>query len=85
MKSTGIVRKMDQLGRIVVPMELRRTLGIVEQDSIEIFVDNNEQIILRKFISKGCAFCGESRNIIKFKRKYVCQTCVDEIHSDFLS
>lgn len=48
MKSTGIVRKVDDLGRIVIPMELRRTLGIEERDPLEIFVDGS-QIILKKY------------------------------------
>ena len=58
MKSTGIVRKVDDLGRIVLPIELRRTLDINERDSIEIFVDGN-QIVLKKY-SPSCIFCGEA-------------------------
>ena len=59
MKSTGIVRKVDELGRIVIPMELRRTLEINEKDPVEIFVDG-EEIILRKFISDAaCIVTGE--------------------------
>ena len=59
MKSTGIVRKVDELGRIVIPMELRRTLEINEKDPVEIFVDG-EEIILRKFISNtACIVTGE--------------------------
>jgi transcriptional pleiotropic regulator of transition state genes len=48
MKSTGIVRKVDELGRVVIPIELRRTLGIAEKDSLEIYVDD-ERIILKKY------------------------------------
>lgn len=59
MKSTGIVRKVDELGRIVIPMELRRTLEINEKDPVENFVDG-EEIILRKFISNAaCIVTGE--------------------------
>lgn len=59
MKSTGIVRKVDELGRIVIPMELRRTLEINEKDPVEIFVDG-EEIILRKFVSNAaCIVTGE--------------------------
>lgn len=59
MKSTGIVRKVDELGRVVIPMELRKTLGINEKDPIEIFVDG-DQIILRKFVShSACIVTGE--------------------------
>lgn len=59
MKSTGIVRKVDELGRIVLPIELRRGLGIVEKDSIEIYVDG-DQIILKKYVpNMTCAVTGE--------------------------
>lgn len=59
MKSTGIVRKLDGLGRVVIPMELRRTLDINEKDPVEIFVDG-EEIILRKFVSNAaCIVTGE--------------------------
>lgn len=59
MKSTGIVRKIDNLGRVVVPMELRRTLGIEQKDPVEIFVDG-DQIILRKYqANNACAVTGE--------------------------
>ena len=61
MKSTGIVRKVDELGRIVLPIELRRTLGIEEKDRIEIFVDG-ESIILRKY-QPACIFCDNAKDI----------------------
>ena len=60
MKSTGIVRKVDELGRIVLPIELRRTLGIEEKDRIEIFVDG-ESIILRKY-QPACIFCDNAKD-----------------------
>ena len=77
MKSTGIVRKVDELGRIVLPIELRRTLDIAERDSIEIFVDNN-QIILKKY-SPACLFCGEASDVREFKGKLICPKCLAEI------
>ena len=59
MKSTGIVRKVDELGRVVIPIELRKTLGINEKDPIEIFVDD-KKVILKKFVSNmTCAVTGE--------------------------
>ncbi|MGD6804842.1 AbrB/MazE/SpoVT family DNA-binding domain-containing protein [Rossellomorea vietnamensis] len=59
MKSTGIVRKVDELGRVVIPIELRRTLGIAEKDSLEIYVDD-ERIILKKYKpSMTCHVTGE--------------------------
>lgn len=74
MKSTGIVRKVDELGRIVLPIELRRTLGIEEKDRIETFVDG-ESIILRKY-QPGCIFCDNVKDIIDYKGKYICPDCI---------
>ncbi len=74
MKSTGIVRKVDELGRIVLPIELRRTLGIEEKDRIEIFVDG-ESIILRKYQS-ACIFCDNAKDIINYKGKNICPDCI---------
>lgn len=79
MKSIGIVRKVDELGRIVIPMELRRTLGIAEKDAVEIFVDG-EQIIMKKY-NPSCIFCGEARNVISYKGKNICKNCFKEIKS----
>nr|WP_275901429.1 AbrB/MazE/SpoVT family DNA-binding domain-containing protein [Cohnella algarum] len=77
MKATGIVRKIDELGRIVIPMELRRTLGIEEKDSLEIFVDG-EKIVIRKY-QPGCIHCGSVTNLRTFRDKLICQACVGEI------
>ena len=74
MKSTGIVRKVDELGRIVLPIELRRTLGIEEKDRIEIFVDG-ESIILRKY-QPACIFCDNAKVIINYKGKNICPDCI---------
>lgn len=74
MKSTGIVRKVDELGRIVLPIELRRTLGIEEKDRIEIFVDG-ESIILRKY-QPACIFCDNAKDIISYKGKNICPDCI---------
>lgn len=74
MKSTGIVRKVDELGRIVLPIELRRTLGIEEKDRIEIFVDG-ESIILRKY-QPACIFCDNAKDIITYKGKNICPDCI---------
>ena len=74
MKSTGIVRKVDELGRIVLPNELRRTLGIEEKDRIEIFVDG-ESIILRKY-QPACIFCDNAKDIINYKGKNICPDCI---------
>ena len=74
MKSTGIVRKVDELGRIVLPIELRRTLGIEEKDRIEIFVDG-ESIILRKY-QPACIFCDNAKDIINYNGKNMCPDCI---------
>ncbi len=74
MKSTGIIRKVDSLGRIVLPIELRRTMDIAESDEVEIYMEN-ERIILQKF-EQACVFCGSSRGLISFQRKNVCQECL---------
>lgn len=74
MKSTGIVRKVDELGRIVLPIELRRTLGIEEKDRIEIFVEG-ESVILRKY-QPACLFCDNAKDLILFKGKNICPDCI---------
>ena len=71
MKSTGIVRKVDELGRIVLPIELRRTLDIAEKDSLEIYVDE-ECIILRKY-QPACIFCDNARDVVVYKGKNICR------------
>lgn len=77
MKSTGIVRKVDELGRIVLPIELRRTLDIAEKDSLEIYVDDN-RIILKKY-EPTCVFCGSSKDVLTFKGKNICPNCLNEL------
>lgn len=77
MKSTGIVRKVDELGRIVIPIELRRTLDISIKDSLEIFVDNN-YIMLKKY-EPACIFCGQAKDITTFKGKNICPDCIEEL------
>ena len=77
MKSTGIVRKVDELGRIVLPIELRRTLDIEVKDSLEIYVDGS-QIILKKY-EPACIFCGNAKDIISYKGKNVCRSYMSEL------
>ncbi len=77
MKSTGIFRKLDEFGRIVLPIEIRRTLDIAEKDPLEIFVDGSS-IILKKY-EPACIFCGNSRNVVNFKGRNVCPTCIKEL------
>ena len=77
MKSTGIVRKVDELGRVVIPIELRRTLTIGEKDALEIFTEG-ETIILKKY-EPACVFCGQAKGVKSVKGKNICPSCVDEI------
>lgn len=78
MKSTGIVRKMDELGRIVLPMEIRNTFHINARDSLEIFVEN-DCIILRKY-EPACVFCGETKDCVSYEEKLVCKTCISKLN-----
>ncbi|WP_378955412.1 AbrB/MazE/SpoVT family DNA-binding domain-containing protein [Pelosinus sp. sgz500959] len=81
MKSTGIVRKMDELGRVVIPIELRRTLNIAEKDGLEIYVDH-DRIILRKYEPTCvCIFCGSGDDIISHKSKLVCKSCLESMRN----
>ena len=77
MKSTGVVRKLDNLGRIVIPIELRKTMGIAIKDTLEIFTEGDE-IILKKY-HPGCIFCGDVRNLQLFKGKMICEKCLAEM------
>ncbi len=77
MKSTGIVRKVDELGRIVLPIELRRNLDIMERDALEIYVDG-EYIVLCKHES-ACIFCGDTKNVVGYRGKNVCQNCIRDL------
>lgn len=77
MKSTGIVRKIDDLGRMVIPIELRKTMDINKKDPMEIFVDE-DKIILKKY-EPACIFCGNADNTIDFKGKTICEECMQNM------
>ena len=77
MKSTGIVRKVDELGRIVLPIELRRSYDLAVKDAIEIYTDD-DMIILKKF-QRSCVFCGKTENLVDYKGKSICADCATEI------
>lgn len=77
MKSTGIVRKLDELGRVVLPIELRRTMDIAEKDALEIFVDGNS-IVLKKY-EPACIFCADAKDVSSYKGKNICQVCMKEL------
>lgn len=73
MKESGIVRNVDNVGRVVIPKEIRKILGINEGDPVEIVKVNND-VVLRKY-SEGCIFCGSGKNIKDFKNMQVCNGC----------
>ena len=77
MKSTGIIRKVDELGRIVIPIELRSQYNIAERDPIEIFVDG-DSIILKKY-EKSCLFCNNTKKLSEYKGKLICSKCLKQI------
>ncbi len=77
MKSTGIVRKLDELGRVVIPKEIRNKLDIEEKDPIEIYLEGTS-IILRKF-ETGCIFCNNSKDLVSFKDKLICKKCLSKM------
>lgn len=77
MKATGIIRKVDELGRIVLPIELRRTLDIAERDELEIYMDN-DRIVLQKF-EPFCVFCASSYGLVKYRGKNVCRECAQNM------
>lgn len=77
MKSTGIVRRIDSLGRIVLPIELRRIMDLDIKDPVEIFVDD-EHIILKKY-QPTCIFCNSGDNVITYKEKKICGQCLNDI------
>ena len=77
MKSTGIIRRMDELGRVVIPIEIRNQFNIVEKDPIEIYVDGSS-IVLKKF-EPNCIFCGNTKNLLTYNDKLICKNCSEKI------
>ena len=77
MKSTGIVRKVDELGRIVLPIELRRTLDIAERDELEIYLDD-DKVVLKKY-EPSCIFCGSSCGLVTYHGRNVGMECIENM------
>ena len=77
MKATGIIRRVDELGRVVIPIEIRNQFNIVEKDQIEVYVDDSA-IILKKY-EPNCIFCGNTENLVEYKDKLVCDKCSSEL------
>ncbi len=81
MKSTGVVRQIDPLGRIVLPIEIRNVLEIQSKDALEIFVEE-DKIILKKY-QPCCIFCGEANEVQSFSGKLLCKQCIQKIQKQF--
>ena len=77
MKSTGIVRRVDELGRVVIPIEIRNKFEIAEKDPIEIYVEGSS-IILKKF-EQNCIFCGSTKDLVEYKDRLVCSKCAENL------
>ena len=77
MKSTGIVRKVDELGRIVLPIELRRTLDIAERDELEIYLDD-DKVVLKKY-EPSCIFCNSACGLVTYRGRNVCMECIEQM------
>lgn len=80
MRPTGIVRKVDDLGRIVLPIELRRTLDIAERDELEIYLDD-DKVVMRKY-EPSCVFCASTRSLVNYRGKNVCSECVRNMKAE---
>ena len=81
MKSTGVVRKVDELGRIVLTIEIRKTLDIQQKDAVEIFIDQ-DKIVLQKY-QPACIFCNNIDNIVYFSGKRICSACLEKMKEQF--
>lgn len=78
MKSTGIVRKIDEQGRIVLPIELRRTLDVGDRDELEIYMED-DKVILRKY-EPACVFCASTFGLVTYRGKNVCMECIHNMN-----
>jgi transcriptional pleiotropic regulator of transition state genes len=77
MKATGIIKKIDDLGRIVIPKDIRKTLGVNNGDALQFFVEG-DTVVLRKF-GEECEFCGSYDNLTELKGKFICENCKKEL------
>ncbi len=77
MKTTGVIRKLDELGRIVIPIEQRRTLDINLHDPVEISIEDGK-IVIKKYHT-ACIFCGNAQNVMTFRDKPICKKCLNEL------
>ena len=81
MRALGVVRKIDELGRVVIPVEVRRRFGIDVKDSVEIYIDDNDSIILKKY-EPACIFCNSTKEVINYRGRNICKACIDRLKKD---
>jgi len=74
----GIVRKIEGLGRMVIPKAIREHMKVTPDDSIEFIISGNEEVIIRRF-QESCVFCGNKENLKELLGKYICESCVEKI------
>lgn len=79
MKSTGMIRDVDKVGRVVIPKEIRDTLGLAEGSPLEIFVEN-DTISLRKY-TPSCLFCGSSEDLVSYEDRKICRNCIEKLNT----
>ncbi len=79
MKATGIIRKVDELGRIVLPIELRRTMDIAVRDELEIFIDNDRVVLQKCEQRSSCVFCGADQELQSYRGKNICRDCLEKM------
>lgn len=78
MKSTGIIRKVDELGRVVLPVEIRRRLDIAERDEVEFYLED-DRVVLKKY-EPSCVFCASSCNLVNYHGRNICMDCIHELN-----
>lgn len=78
MKSTGIIRKVDELGRVVLPVEIRRRLDIAERDEVEFYLED-DRVVLKKY-EPSCIFCASSCNLVNYHGRNICMECIHKLN-----
>ncbi len=79
MKSTGVVRKVDELGRIVIPIEVRKVFDIYEKDPMEIYVDEDRIVLKKRMVACSTCGCDDAEKLKLFKGKYFCKDCIKKM------
>ncbi len=80
MKATGIVRQFDDLGRVVIPKGIRTRYGLTAGDSVEIFVNDDGSIVMKKY-EPACLFCSCTDGVIEYEGKLICKNCIDKLYN----